>query len=415
MIKLFAGVLGLWLSLSAAQAADLQPFTIDLVGWSRMPSPAFGCRLETAFGHRDPKFNCGLTDYKPATTPCVAGVDYMEGPALPSSLAPRVHPRATQVDIEFEHGALRSVLVVLQGTFTREQVIRALGLADDGKLPENIISVSVEPSTTAGSPTTQVSIQGFEHMGAADVDCPVSDIMAADPAPTRELVAAVAANLEKGTVDLDRARIALSADTKDGHASLCTRDARFVASLKGQLLMQIFGAYVLEGAAGLAQHQPPPAIPSTFDANGRGDVELKDLMFAPEPLVRLGEALTTLRPLLIRYRTAALAGIDDLLRFEALEPLLTAEERDELGAAYWSATLRVFHARPAVRAALGEIAPCYGEAYFLENVKVADRDSGANLSPLGHYYLMFWLRRKADGHADLVRLGLTMVREALGP
>jgi hypothetical protein len=237
--------------------------------------------------------------------------------------------------------------------------------------------------------------------------------MAAAPGPARELVAVAARNLERGTVDLDQATVVPNVDPRVGHARLCRGNARFVASLKAQLLLQVFGAYALEGAASFAQHRPPPPVPTPFGANGRGDVGLKDLLHAPQPLVRLGEALAAHRTMLTRYRTVALAGIDDLLRFEALEPLLTAEEHDDLATTYWNAPLRAFHSHPAVRAALGEIAPCYGESYFLEKVKIADRDTFANLSPLANYYLMFWMRRSADGNADLVRSGLATVRASL--
>jgi hypothetical protein len=415
MVRLLACAMALWLSSAAAHAADLQPFAVDVLGWFRMPSTEFGCRLEKSLGHRDPKFNCDLANYTPLMNPCLRDGDWYEGPAFPQALAARVHPLATQVDIKFEHGNLQGVLIVLRGRFTDQQVRRALGLPDDGKLPGNIMSLGIQ-SSDAGQPepTTRLLIQGFDHMGGADVDCPVSDRMAGDPEPARSLVDGTARNLERGTVDLAHARIEPGSDGAIRHAGLCTGDARFVASLKAQLLLQVFGNYALESAAGWTRHQSPPEVPSPFDTNGRDDVTLKDLLHAPEPLVRLGEALAAHSAVLARYRTVALAGIDDLLRFEALERVLTVEEREELESAYWNASLAAFHANPTVRTTLGTIAPCYGESYFLEKVKVADRDTFANLSPLANYYLMFWMRRHADGNTDLVRSGLVMVQAALG-
>jgi len=176
MIKLVAGAIGLGLSISAVHAADLAPFAIDILGWSRASSTEIGCRLEKSLGHRDPTFNCALVSYTPATNPCTAGAALYEGPAFPTALAARLHPRASEVEIGFEHGNLRSIFVVLRGAFTPPQVTAALGLPADGKLPENVMSLSVEVSDAGtATPTTRLLIQGFDHLGPGDVDCPASN------------------------------------------------------------------------------------------------------------------------------------------------------------------------------------------------------------------------------------------------
>ena len=167
MIKLLAGATGLWLSLSVAYAADFPPFSIDLLSWPRASPADIGCRMEKLLGHRDARFNCDLKNYESSGDPCKNTMAYYEGPTFPDKLAARVHPLATGVDLAFEHGALQSIVVWLHGDFSEQQVLQALGLHAGADRGDNIMSISIQHANG-----TSLGIQGFDHMGAGDVDCP---------------------------------------------------------------------------------------------------------------------------------------------------------------------------------------------------------------------------------------------------
>lgn len=152
----------------AAQAADLPPAGLDISGWPRMTSPAFGCLLEKTLGHRDAHFNCSLTR-APAGDPCIDTDAYYAGPTVPPALATRVHPLARNVDVSFEHGAVQAVTVTLTGKFSESDVRRAFGLPASQGLPDNIIGVSVQACSQT---STCLLLTGFDHMGAGDVECP---------------------------------------------------------------------------------------------------------------------------------------------------------------------------------------------------------------------------------------------------
>jgi hypothetical protein len=176
MIKLLAGAIGLWLSLSVAHAADLPPFSIDLLSWARASPADIGCRMEKLFGHRDARFNCDLKNYVSTGDPCKNTTAYYEGPAFPKELAARVHPLATDVDLAFEHGALQSITVWLRGDFSEQQVLQALGLRTVADRSDNIMSIGIQRANG-----TSLAIQGFDHMGAGDADCPDPDVKPKSP------------------------------------------------------------------------------------------------------------------------------------------------------------------------------------------------------------------------------------------
>lgn len=153
---------------SAARAADLPAAGLNILDWPRMTSPAFGCFLERNLGHRDPRFNCTSRNLKPGD-PCIDTANYYAGPEFPEALAPRVHPLATDIRLKFEHGEMQSVSVTLTGKFSERDVRQAFGLQGDAAQPQNISSISVQDCSLA---STCLVLQGFEHMGAGDVDCP---------------------------------------------------------------------------------------------------------------------------------------------------------------------------------------------------------------------------------------------------
>jgi hypothetical protein len=177
MIKLLAGATGLWLSLSVAHAADLPPFSIDLLSWPRASPADIGCRMEKLLGHRDARFNCDLKNYESSGDPCKNTTAYYEGPKFPRELAVRVHSLATGVNLAFEHGALQSITVWLHGDFSEQQVLQALGLRAAADRGDNIMSIRIRPTATG----TTLGIDGFDHMGAGDVDCPDPDVKPKSP------------------------------------------------------------------------------------------------------------------------------------------------------------------------------------------------------------------------------------------
>ncbi|KFG98253.1 hypothetical protein GQ56_0104125 [Burkholderia paludis] len=176
-----------------ATAATLQKPTVDIRAWPRMTSPEFGCYFETSFGYRDKRFNCSLKKYRNTGDACRNTKAYYEGPAFPDRLAAGVHPLATKVELDWEHGALQMVTVTLKGTWNEAEVRRAFGLprAEGTRLteaelrsqPDNLMNTSIQypsdaldervakrPSDPARG-TTAVMLYGFDHMGAGDAGC----------------------------------------------------------------------------------------------------------------------------------------------------------------------------------------------------------------------------------------------------
>lgn len=162
-----------------ALAADLPPASVDVLAWPRLSSSVFGCYMEKTLGHRDPRFNCALKGYDNQGDPCTNPTAYEEGPDFPARLAARVHPLAKDVELSWEHGELQQVTIVLQGMFDEVEVRKAFKLpraeaytlteAEQGALPENIMDTSVQADPSNG--LTSVTLTGFDHMGAGDVDC----------------------------------------------------------------------------------------------------------------------------------------------------------------------------------------------------------------------------------------------------
>ncbi|MBZ5789148.1 hypothetical protein K8353_03425 [Burkholderia contaminans] len=182
--------------LAAANPSSGTPLpkpTVDVRTWPRMTSPKFGCYVETTFGYRDKRFNCALKKYRNTGDACGNTKVYNEGPAFPDRLAASVHPLATKVELDWEHGDLQMVTVTLKGTWNEADVRKAFGLprAEGRKLteaelhsaPDNLMDTSVQypsapldeslakrPSNPARG-TTAVMLYGFDHMGAGDADC----------------------------------------------------------------------------------------------------------------------------------------------------------------------------------------------------------------------------------------------------
>ncbi|QOH40163.1 hypothetical protein C7S14_3115 [Burkholderia cepacia] len=167
--------------------------SVDVRAWPRMTSPKFGCYVETTFGYRDKRFNCALKKYRNTGDACGNTKAYYEGPVFPDRLAASVHPLATKVELDWEHGDLQMVTVTLKGTWNESDVRKAFGLpraearqltdAELRSAPGNLMDTSVQypsspldeslakrPSNPARG-TTAVMLYGFDHMGAGDAGC----------------------------------------------------------------------------------------------------------------------------------------------------------------------------------------------------------------------------------------------------
>lgn len=148
-----------------------------------MHAVAFGCMLEKAFEHRDPHFNCATRGFQPVTDPCRHG--YYDGPAFPDGAVTHVDPHLQALQLSWEHGELQSVRLDFAGKLTAKVLAQRFALgplepSDDPQDPEiasasypqghpNISSVSIQ---RCGKDTTCLVLQGFDHTGSGDVDCP---------------------------------------------------------------------------------------------------------------------------------------------------------------------------------------------------------------------------------------------------
>ena len=183
LATLFSGVMRsvLWAMLlicgvgAAAQTpvktsdARLDAAAVNILPWARMSAPDFGCFMEKTLGYRDAKFNCALKNYKNHGGPCRNTKAYYEGPKFPQRLASRVHPLATYIGLDWEHGNLRQITVNLKGMFSEQEVRDAFKVPKEFTYRDNVMSVDVQNCSTG---MTCLNITGFDHIGSGDVDCP---------------------------------------------------------------------------------------------------------------------------------------------------------------------------------------------------------------------------------------------------
>jgi hypothetical protein len=138
--------------------------------WPRMRADRFGCFLERELGVRDKRFNCSTRGYENQGDPCKETEAYYEGPAIPDSVLERLDPGLTTVELAWEHGELQHATLTFDGVLTQAEAFQRAGLPPGGApLPENIQHAKVEACSKA---TTCLTLTGFDHMGAGDVECP---------------------------------------------------------------------------------------------------------------------------------------------------------------------------------------------------------------------------------------------------
>jgi len=144
--------------------ADNQEATVavDILSWPRMAANEFGCMMEQTFGHRDERFNCSLTDYVNKGNACYATEEYYEGPEFPKHLVRKVHPKLESISLSWEGGMLQCALLIFDKDFTEAEILSAIHINPD-ELPDNVWSMDFDEN--------RISLVGFEHSGAGDMDC----------------------------------------------------------------------------------------------------------------------------------------------------------------------------------------------------------------------------------------------------
>jgi len=140
----------------------------DITSWPRASAPEFGCFLEKVFGAKDRRFNCSLKGYVNRGDPCSNTKAYYEGPAFPRRKAGEVHPLADDIRLAWEHGELQEIQVTLARRLTDEEARKAFRLPAPGKLPAHLTRISVQQCSKKA---TCILVEGFDHMGAGEVDC----------------------------------------------------------------------------------------------------------------------------------------------------------------------------------------------------------------------------------------------------
>lgn len=142
----------------------------ELATWPRMKATDFGCMLEKRFGIRDPQFGCAADfDRMDWGDACLgAAGNYHVGPELPPSVAKSLPSPISAVQLEWEHGELQHLSVEFDRKVSEREVEALFGLRIDGPKPENLMSADLRDCAPGKS---CLMLQGFEHMGAADLDC----------------------------------------------------------------------------------------------------------------------------------------------------------------------------------------------------------------------------------------------------
>jgi len=171
----FVVVVALALQPGTSPAQDqpaLEP--TNVLTWPRAPVDKFGCMLEREFDTRHPRFNCSLRNYVNRGDACAITDAYYEGPQFPADKVEKVLPQIERVEIANERGQVQAVTVILKQRQTQTAIRALLGLPSPrAALPANISSIDIQGCRPDGASQicNVVLIQGFDHMGAGDVDC----------------------------------------------------------------------------------------------------------------------------------------------------------------------------------------------------------------------------------------------------
>ena len=142
--------------------------TINVLAWPRMQVNKLGCLFEKELDYKDRRFNCSMQHYKNKGDPCKKIKQYYEGFEFPKSKIKQIHPLLEDVRLEWEHGALQMVSMTFPKSMSKEQILKLFNIPDANTYPNNIMSIRLQDCSLTHY---CLSLVGFEHMGAGDVDC----------------------------------------------------------------------------------------------------------------------------------------------------------------------------------------------------------------------------------------------------
>ncbi|MBY0242913.1 MAG: hypothetical protein K2X55_26755, partial [Burkholderiaceae bacterium] len=156
------------LAADAAHAAErVVASRYDVLAWPKASVSDFGCFLEKTFAYKDAKFNCSLKNYQAVSDPCKH--QYDEGLDFPDKFAARIHPLVKRIELNWEHGQLQAVTFEFGKKIDAQFVKAAFGLDLNSINSKNVMSADIQDCTLHGA---CLMLQGFDHLGAGDVDCP---------------------------------------------------------------------------------------------------------------------------------------------------------------------------------------------------------------------------------------------------
>ncbi|MFR0689697.1 hypothetical protein ACLUTX_09885 [Enterobacterales bacterium AE_CKDN230030158-1A_HGKHYDSX7] len=148
------------------------PFTTaDLVTWPRLGVADFACQLEQRTGKADAPFSCAASRKLNNWGDACHDTDLSyAGPQLPEALVRQLNPHITAVDLDWEYGRLQSVNVTFDRIMTEEEVADIFPEVnlDDPSSQGNLSNASLQDCAADAS---CLYLEGFEHLGAADVEC----------------------------------------------------------------------------------------------------------------------------------------------------------------------------------------------------------------------------------------------------
>ena len=172
MNLLFALAIAIFLTSTPVFCLDSEESSkVDILKWPRMKADELGCLFERELGSSDERFNCALKGYVIKRDPCSADGSYNEGPKLKETANTRIHPLVSDIDLNWEGGKLQALSITMKGSLTLDELKDALRLPEQLSYPKshpNITDISIQK---CGEAKMCVVIQGFEHIGAADIEC----------------------------------------------------------------------------------------------------------------------------------------------------------------------------------------------------------------------------------------------------
>src|SRR5690606_16040310 len=149
-----------------------------LITLLRKTPPEIGCILESKLKYKDSIYNCSNKNYVNPGNPCGSDNQYYKGIKIPDSIARKIHSKFKSIELSFEHGNLQELSIVFKDSLRKTDILNTFKLPKEKtEFPENIINISygenvfskMKPLDTLY--TRWLSITGFDHIGAGELDC----------------------------------------------------------------------------------------------------------------------------------------------------------------------------------------------------------------------------------------------------